>query len=65
MASHPQDTEFPTKFVQDLAPIRFAGVDVSAPRDYRSFLELKFGVGVIETPREPTWHEAAWSPAER
>lgn len=53
MKTHKQDAEFPTHFVQNLAPIPFAGVQAMAPVEYRKFLELKFGEGVIETPIVP------------
>ena len=48
-----QDTEFPTHYVQNLARIPFAGVSAMAPAEFRKFLELKFGVGVIENPIVP------------
>ena len=54
MKTHRQDMEFPTHFVQNLAPMEFAGVSAMAPVEYRKFLELKFGAGVIEHPIVPT-----------
>ena len=53
MKTHVQDTEFPTHFVQSLAKIKFAGAEAMAPKQYREFLELKFGKGVIESPVVP------------
>ncbi|XP_061452761.1 ribitol 5-phosphate transferase FKRP isoform X2 [Rhineura floridana] len=50
---HRQDTEFPEHFLKPLVPIPFAGFLALAPNDYRSFLELKFGEGVIENPEYP------------
>jgi len=51
--SHRQDTEFPESFLKPLEKISFVGVDVSVPNNIRSFLEFKFGKGVIENPRLP------------
>jgi hypothetical protein len=31
----------------------FAGIKASVPNNYREFLELKFGKGVIENPQFP------------
>lgn len=50
---HRQDVEFPEHFLKPLVPIPFAGFLALAPNDYRSFLELKFGEGVIENPEYP------------
>ncbi|XP_044291445.1 fukutin-related protein isoform X2 [Varanus komodoensis] len=50
---HRQDIEFPEHFLKPLVPIHFAGFIALAPNDYRSFLELKFGEGVIENPEYP------------
>ncbi|XP_062996103.1 ribitol 5-phosphate transferase FKRP [Elgaria multicarinata webbii] len=50
---HRQDIEFPEHFLKPLVPIQFAGFLALAPNDYRSFLELKFGEGVIENPEYP------------
>ncbi|XP_042296444.1 fukutin-related protein isoform X2 [Sceloporus undulatus] len=50
---HRQDIEFPEHFLKPLVPIPFAGFLALAPNDYRSFLELKFGEGVIEKPEYP------------
>ncbi|XP_051790119.1 fukutin-related protein [Erpetoichthys calabaricus] len=50
---HKQDVEFPEHFLQPLVPMQFAGITAYAPNNYRSFLELKFGEGVIENPQYP------------
>lgn len=50
---HRQDTEFPEHFLQPLVPLAFAGFVAQAPNNYRRFLELKFGPGVIENPEYP------------
>ncbi|GIX93773.1 fukutin-related protein [Caerostris darwini] len=50
---HRQDTEFPEHFLKPLYLIKFVGMTVSAPNNYREFLELKFGKGVIENPEYP------------
>ncbi|XP_053123798.1 ribitol 5-phosphate transferase FKRP [Hemicordylus capensis] len=50
---HRQDVEFPEHFLKPLVPIQFAGFLALAPNNYRSFLELKFGEGVIENPEYP------------
>ncbi|XP_039181004.1 fukutin-related protein [Crotalus tigris] len=50
---HRQDVEFPEHFLKPLVPIEFAGFVALAPNNYRSFLELKFGEGVIENPEYP------------
>lgn len=50
---HRQDIEFPEHFLKPLVPIQFAGFLALAPNDYRGFLELKFGEGVIENPEYP------------
>ncbi|XP_015196472.1 ribitol 5-phosphate transferase FKRP [Lepisosteus oculatus] len=50
---HKQDVEFPEHFLHPLVPVQFAGITAYAPNNYRSFLELKFGEGVIENPQYP------------
>lgn len=50
---HRQDVEFPEHFLQPLVPLAFAGFMAQAPNNYRRFLELKFGPGVIENPEYP------------
>nr|XP_014335330.1 PREDICTED: fukutin-related protein [Bos mutus] len=50
---HRQDVEFPEHFLQPLVPLPFAGFVAQAPNNYRRFLELKFGPGVIENPEYP------------
>lgn len=50
---HRQDVEFPEHFLQPLVPLPFAGFMAQAPNNYRRFLELKFGPGVIENPEYP------------
>ncbi|NXY14288.1 FKRP protein, partial [Atrichornis clamosus] len=50
---HPQDVEFPERFLRPLVPVAFAGVAAKAPNDPRAFLELKFGRGAIESPEYP------------
>ncbi|NXF00365.1 FKRP protein, partial [Menura novaehollandiae] len=50
---HPQDVEFPERFLRPLVAVAFAGVAAKAPNDPRAFLELKFGRGVIESPEYP------------
>ncbi|XP_030872832.1 fukutin-related protein [Leptonychotes weddellii] len=50
---HRQDVEFPEHFLQPLVPLSFAGFVAQAPNNYRRFLELKFGPGVIENPEYP------------
>ena len=51
--THRQDTEFPERYVGPLSKISFVGMNVSVPNNWRDFLELKFGKGVIENPRYP------------
>uniref|UniRef100_A0A0B8RRN4 Ribitol-5-phosphate transferase n=1 Tax=Philothamnus irregularis TaxID=1899461 RepID=A0A0B8RRN4_9SAUR len=50
---HRQDVEFPEHFLKPLVPVEFAGFVALVPNNYRSFLELKFGKGVIENPEYP------------
>ncbi|NXC34668.1 FKRP protein, partial [Campylorhamphus procurvoides] len=50
---HPQDVEFPERFLRPLVPVPFAGFTAMAPNDARAFLELKFGPGAIENPEYP------------
>lgn len=51
--THKQDRAFPAHYLNPLATIPFVGQNVSAPNNIREFLELKFGVGVIENPAYP------------
>lgn len=51
--NHPQDVEFPEHYLRPLTTIGFVGMEASAPNNIREFLELKFGEGVIETPKYP------------
>ncbi|XP_067665559.1 ribitol 5-phosphate transferase FKRP-like [Haliotis asinina] len=53
LKSHRQDTEFPEHFLQPLSTIKFAGLEAKAPNNVKSFLEFKFGPGVIENPKYP------------
>ncbi|NWV40695.1 FKRP protein, partial [Grantiella picta] len=50
---HRQDVEFPEELVRSRRVLGFAGGEAAAPRDPRGFLELKFGVGVVENPQYP------------
>ncbi|NXX23180.1 FKRP protein, partial [Podargus strigoides] len=50
---HPQDVEFPERFLLPRLPIAFAGFSAMAPHNPREFLEFKFGAGVIENPEYP------------
>ncbi|XP_062872848.1 fukutin-related protein [Trichomycterus rosablanca] len=50
---HKQDMEFPEHFLQPLVRMPFAGVLAYGPNNPRSFLELKFGEGVINNPQYP------------
>lgn len=50
---HRQDMEFPEVFLKPLYKIKFVGVSASAPNNYKQFLEMKFGKGVIEIPEYP------------
>ncbi|KAM3656379.1 LOW QUALITY PROTEIN: ribitol 5-phosphate transferase FKRP [Ammospiza maritima maritima] len=50
---HPQDVEFPERFLVPLGTVPFAGVLARAPNEPRAFLELKFGPGAIENPEYP------------
>ncbi|XP_061682515.1 fukutin-related protein [Syngnathoides biaculeatus] len=50
---HKQDVEFPEHFLQPLVPMLFAGINAYGPNNYRAFLELKFGEGVVENPEYP------------
>ncbi|XP_006000495.1 fukutin-related protein [Latimeria chalumnae] len=50
---HKQDVEFPEHFLKPLVPMQFAGITAYAPNNYKSFLELKFGEGVVENPQYP------------
>ena len=51
--SHRQDMEFPSHYLKGLQRIYFAGYMALAPNNYRKFLEMKFGKGVIEHPQYP------------
>jgi hypothetical protein len=61
-ASHRQDVEFPRHFLEPLETLPFAGTVAPVPNHHREFLELKFGAGVIETPRYPNHAPAAKRP---
>lgn len=50
---HKQDVEFPEHFLQPLVKMPFAGILANGPNNPRSFLELKFGEGVVENPQYP------------
>lgn len=50
---HRQDVEFPQSFLQPLGSVAFAGGAAAAPNRPRDFLELKFGVGAVESPEYP------------
>ncbi|GAV03214.1 hypothetical protein RvY_13673 [Ramazzottius varieornatus] len=52
-ATHPQDKEFPERFLLPLETVSFMGLTVSSPNNVREFLELKFGKGCIENPKFP------------
>ena len=51
--THKQDREFPESYLKPLSQINFAGTQAFAPNNWRKFLELKFGAGVIENPQYP------------
>ncbi|XP_028411056.1 fukutin-related protein-like isoform X2 [Dendronephthya gigantea] len=51
--THRQDSEFPAHYLKPLTTLDFAGIKASVPNNYREFLELKFGKGVIENPQFP------------
>jgi len=51
--THRQDMEFPAHYLNPLEEITFIGVYVTVPNNYKQFLELKFGKGVIENPQYP------------
>lgn len=51
--THQQDREFPEHYLKPLSTIEFVGRMVSAPNNIHDFLELKFGVGVVENPEYP------------
>ncbi|NXC45733.1 FKRP protein, partial [Penelope pileata] len=50
---HPQDVEFPERFLHPRVPLPFAGFTAMGPNNAREFLELKFGPGAIEEPEYP------------
>ncbi|XP_003214073.2 fukutin-related protein, partial [Meleagris gallopavo] len=50
---HPQDVEFPERFLLPTVPLPFAGFTAMGPNNAREFLELKFGPGVVEEPEYP------------
>lgn len=51
--THPQDCEFPERFLKPLTTILFVGVFASAPNNVTEFLEFKFGKGVLKRPQYP------------
>ena len=51
--THRQDSEFPAHYLKPLTTLDFAGIKAFVPNNYREFLELKFGKGVIENPQFP------------
>ena len=53
MKGHRQDMAFAEKYLQPLDKISFVGMEASAPNNWKEFLELKFGEGVIENPKFP------------
>ena len=53
MKSHKQDTEFPEHYLKPLTTIDFIGMPVSAPNNWKQFLEYKFGKNVIDKPEYP------------
>ncbi|XP_021239305.1 fukutin-related protein [Numida meleagris] len=50
---HPQDVEFPERFLLPTVPLPFAGFTAMGPNNAREFLELKFGPGAVEEPEYP------------
>lgn len=50
---HKQDIDFPEHYLRPLSNIMFIGVTAAAPNNVRDFLEMKFGLGVIENPQYP------------
>lgn len=50
---HPQDVEFPERFLLPTVPLPFAGFTAMGPNNPRQFLELKFGPGAVEEPQYP------------
>ena len=54
LKSHRQDMPFPEHYLKPISSINFIGMPVPAPNNWKSFLELKFGKGVIENPKFPT-----------
>uniref|UniRef100_A0A669R2V1 Ribitol-5-phosphate transferase n=1 Tax=Phasianus colchicus TaxID=9054 RepID=A0A669R2V1_PHACC len=50
---HPQDVEFPERFLLPTVPLPFAGFIAMGPNNAREFLELKFGPGAVEEPEYP------------
>lgn len=53
LKTHRQDMEFPESFLRPTTTISFVGMQAAAPNNIRDFLELKFGEGVIESPKYP------------
>ena len=51
--THKQDTEFSEHYLKPLTTIDFIGMQVSAPNNWKKFLEFKFGKDVIENPKYP------------
>ncbi|XP_063289398.1 ribitol 5-phosphate transferase FKRP [Pelobates fuscus] len=50
---HPQDVEFPERFLQPLQTVNFAGGTAQVPNNYHQLLRLKFGEKAIEEPEYP------------
>ncbi|NWW99204.1 FKRP protein, partial [Caloenas nicobarica] len=50
---HPQDVEFPERFLRPRVPVPFGGFTAMGPNSPREFLELKFGAGAVENPEYP------------
>lgn len=61
--THRQDTEFPAHFLKPRTTIDFVGIKAFVPNNYREFLELKFGKGVIENPQFPNPKKTKKKPA--
>ncbi|XP_069602241.1 ribitol 5-phosphate transferase FKRP [Ranitomeya imitator] len=50
---HPQDIEFPERFLRPLQTLPFAGALVQAPNHHVELLKMKFGESAIEVPQYP------------
>uniref|UniRef100_A0A8C5QWV3 Ribitol-5-phosphate transferase n=1 Tax=Leptobrachium leishanense TaxID=445787 RepID=A0A8C5QWV3_9ANUR len=50
---HPQDVEFPERFLQPLQTLSFAGGLAQAPNNHIQLLRMKFGERAIEEPEYP------------